>query len=240
MIFQNSSDPFERQAIETFQKEFPAQRSGLQAIKAGKSTAADHQTSIYRRFDIAIEQAPNLLGTQQACKPGCSYCCHYKVHLSASEALAIAEHLHSTPASKKEACLNRLQANVAEVRKLGPELHMTTNIQCAFLSEDGQCEIYSLRPIACRRHHSYDVTPCKVTFDDPSRTDPNQQSLEQLAIAAGFTHASHAASEQTGFDNALYEMNGAILEAVTNGASSKRWKNGKNAFPTVGDRKSLE
>jgi hypothetical protein len=134
----------------------------------------------------------------------------------------------------------RLRNNAARAAALGKDAHIQTNVACAFLSEAGSCDIYSLRPSACRRHHSYDVTPCRTTFEDPSRGDQNPVSAERMATADGFQAAAMVASSQQGFDARRYEMSGAVLEALTNKAAVKRWKDGKTSFPSVRDREEAE
>lgn len=239
MDIHNLPEELQRKTFETFQREWTVQTSGFRVIKAGKSTALTHQVSVYRRLDDALLAVGNLPGAIPACQSGCNYCCHYHVYVSAPEALAIAEHLHATPVDKRELYLNRLKANAEQAEKLGMALHIKTNIRCAFLAEDGDCSIYALRPIACRRHHSYDVSPCRTTFEDPDCTDQTLQSPEHLATASGFLTASTAAAKHAGLDHAMYEMSGAVLEAMTNSASGKRWKAGKTSFPSVSDRDDM-
>ncbi|EGO80787.1 YkgJ family cysteine cluster protein (plasmid) [Xylella fastidiosa] len=72
-----------------------------------------------------------------ACRYGCSACCHYKVDLLPIEAELIAISLGQAP------------------------LPLPTTFQnghgkrCPFLSKNGQCNIYSIRPMACRRHFMF-------------------------------------------------------------------------------------
>lgn len=80
-----------------------------------------------------------------------------------------------------------------------------------------------------------DATICKTTFEDPLATDLSAQSALILAAAEGVMVAASVAMKEAGFDFAKYEMSGAVLEALTNRASTKRWKDGKSSFPTVGD-----
>jgi Fe-S-cluster containining protein len=235
-MLQDYDDQLQRRAITLFAQEGEAYQKSLQAVRAGRSTALTHQVSVYRRMDDAFRAVDDPPGQTLACRSGCSYCCHYHVYVSTPEALAIAEHLQSAPAGLRVGYLERLRQNAALAGELGRDAHIGTNIACAFLSDSGVCAIYALRPSACRRHHSYDVTPCKTTFDDPSCTDQNPQSAARLATADGFQAAAMVMSRQEGFDERRYEMSGAILEALNNKASAKRWKDGKTAFPSVRDR----
>lgn len=155
-----------------------------------------------------------------------------------TQALALAEHAAvDLGAPARAALVERLQANADRAAALGLDEHMRVNIACAFLGDGGTCSVYSIRPSACRKHHSYDVTPCQTTFDDPSCTDQCPQSVERLAVAEGFTLSAGAAMREAGFDPLRYEMSGAVLEALTNRSSLKRWEGRERsaslAFGTV-------
>lgn len=215
--------------------ELAPQASGLRDVRAGRATVLAHQVRFYTRLDDAISRQPAVPSQTIACKSGCSYCCHYHVYVYAPEALAIAEHLASSPAAFRDSAVAKLRANAEQVASLGLERHMVTNIACAFLRDDQSCGIYAVRPSACRRHHSMDVTVCKTTFDDPTATDLSSQSALILGASDGMVLASAVVMHKEGFDFARYEMTGAVLEALTNRSSLRRWKDGKRSFPTVRD-----
>tara|TARA_B100001105_G_scaffold12875_3_gene9461 strand:+ start:4252 stop:4983 length:732 start_codon:yes stop_codon:yes gene_type:complete len=235
-MLQDYDDSLQRFAIGIFDREGAATMNGLQAVRAGRTTVLEHQVQVYRRLDAALSTAEDPPGHTLACRSGCSYCCHYHVYVTVPEALAIAEHLRTLPVPKRDVFLQRLRSNAARASELGKEAHIQTNVACAFLSTEGACDIYALRPSACRRHHSYDVTPCRTTYEDPSCADQNPMSPARHATTDAFHAAAATVAAQKGFDIARYEMSGAVLEAATNTASAKRWKAGKTAFPSVRDR----
>lgn len=239
MQFEDLPEKYQNKILEIFQREWSTQKSSLKSIKAGKSNALNHQIAVYQRMDDTLQATRNLQDRAPACRSGCNYCCHYHIYVSATEAFAIAEYLHKAPESTKTLYLSRLKTNAAQAEKLGVDLHIKTNIRCAFLAEGGECSIYALRPGACRRHHSLDVTPCKATFEDSNFDGQNPQSPEHVAAEAGFSNASTAAAKHVGFDHSVYEMSGAILEAMTNPSSGKRWKAGKRSFLSVSDRHEM-
>lgn len=237
MALDQYPEPFQSAAFDVFKVELATHRRSLDAVRAGGATTAAHQVRFYRRMDEAIASLPEPEGEQLACNSGCSYCCHYHVYIFAAEALAIAEHIKATmPANQQAAITQKLKANAEHAARLGFDQHILTNIPCALLSETGACNIYPLRPSACRRHHSYDVTPCRVTFDNPHDPGQNPQSPAILAFGDAMMAATAAASHQAGFDSSRYEMSGAVYEALTNRASGRRWRDGKSSFPSVLDR----
>jgi hypothetical protein len=221
---------------DVFNEEGVAVRKSLQALRAGRMSVLEHQVQVFHRLDAALSTAQDPTGHTLACRSGCSYCCHYHVYVTAPEALAIAEHLAGLPASQQSVYLERLRSNSARARELGKDAHIQTNVACAFLSSEGTCDIYPLRPSACLRHHSYDVTPCRVTFEDPPNPAQNPMSPVRHVMSDAFHAAATTAASQQGFDITRYEMSGAVLEAATNRASPKRWKDGKTSFPSVQDR----
>ncbi len=213
------------------------QPPALQQVRTGKTTPLAYQVQVYRRLDEALAAVADVPGQSLACKAGCGLCCHYHVYISASEALALAEHVSAKFSAVQRAVLEaKLKSNADQAAALGLDKHMKTNIACAFLTEANMCGVYEVRPSACRRHHSYDFTPCKTTFDDPAATDNCPQSMERLAVAEGMGLAACNAQVQAGFDVLRYEMSGAVWEALTNRSSAKRWRDGKVSFPTVKDR----
>jgi hypothetical protein len=217
--------------------EVAVHRQGLLAVKKGSRPLAEHQMHFFRRVDAALAGITIPDKLHLACREGCSYCCNYHVHVSAPEVYAIVTHLRArwTPANVNlvEA---RLQENVEAVSGMTADEHTATNVTCAFLAQDGRCSIYEVRPVACRKHHSFDVTPCRITYEDPTADDAAPQSAERLAVAQGLFTASIAAMEIEGLDAARYEMSAAVLDALTNPSSIKRWRTGKNSFPSVRNR----
>lgn len=225
------------QARSVVEPEVRQQQSSLRAVRQGSRTAAEHQVQVYLRLDLVIASASQQLDKQPACAPGCSYCCHYHVAVTPPEAFAIAQHVAQLPAGQKEETITaKVQANAQKSDELGQAAYMQTNVPCAFLSAQGQCSIYTLRPLSCRRHHSFDVGVCRETFDNPESQAQSPQAAPVLFAAQSINMAGALASREEGFETTQYELHGAVLEALTNKASIKRWKDGKTAFPSVRGR----
>ncbi|GAB3645033.1 YkgJ family cysteine cluster protein [Ramlibacter alkalitolerans] len=226
-------DAFAQQHLE---QEVPRQLAQLRDVRSGRATPLVHQVNFYRRMEQALVAAPLDEGQALACRAGCAYCCHYHVYVYAPEALAIAEHLQAQPAAVRDRARQRLMANAQRIAQLSVEEHLATNVECAFLTPENTCGIYAVRPSACRKHHSYDVQPCITTFNDPAAPDMLPQSAAVIGTAEGLMAASAVAQRQAGFDHRRYELATAVLEALDNKASARRWKDGKVTFPGVRDR----
>jgi Fe-S-cluster containining protein len=197
-------------------------------------TARQIVISIHRAADDVVRAVLDR-GETPDCKRGCNYCCHYRVDVSATEALALADFAAKLPEPKRVQVTASLASNVARTSKLTKTQHIQTNIACAFLS-DGECLAYEVRPLACRRHHSMQLPTCEATFADPLLDTPHIQSAGWIAGVDVVTAAHAIAAGQAGFDNTHYELNAAVKAALETPAASRRWRDGKVALPQVRDR----
>jgi hypothetical protein len=213
--------------------------AGLQRARTGRGTITEQQINLYRQVDLGLRAAELFADVKLACGKGCSYCCHYRVMVTATEAFAIADAIQSRfDIDQRGTLIEKLKANRALTAPMTAKEHEATNIACAFLAGDGACTVYDSRPIACRKHHSADVTPCKITFDDPSVSMGSPQSPPRREIAEGVISGSMLAARDAGVDTSFYEMTAAVLEALESKSAAKRWRAGKVAFPGVRDRTS--
>lgn len=216
-------------------------QAGHQTASAIKQAKTPKELSgavikLYATLDKAIADSP----VTTACKPGCDYCCHYRVRATAPEVLLIAQHIQTWPEAKRTALLSRLEKHYSTVIGLSVEQHFSTNIPCPLL-ENHQCSVYALRPVACRGHHELtSVQSCKATFDHPSFAETGHFSVAIKGFAESAVFGLHHGMKDQAMDGDLYELGTALREALTNPASPKRMRKGSNAFPTVKDRGSLE
>ena len=169
----------------------------------------------------------------------CSFCCHYHVYTTPIEVFSILEYMDKKlGAAKKNDVAERVAANLAIIKGMTVVEHIATNVKCPFLSDVGRCDIYEVRPMACRKHHALDKKSCEITFYDTASTVQNLMSPIRMVVSEEFTGSSAFASTLANVDGSQYEMNAAINDALKNKGAFKRWKNGKLAFPSVRDRKS--
>ena len=217
------TDPFQSAALSEYQK------SATQLAKGKDATAALKKS--YERYDNLIAKAIDESPTKPACKAGCAFCCHYKVEVRAHEMLLIKDYISKTfSAEKIQTVLAEAEANAEIIRALTPEQHLTTNIKCPML-QDNQCSIYPVRPFRCRNFHSTDANACEQSHGDPSNMEIATGMIEDIAMFAdAHTQGFEAAAEQTGRDNRIYDFNTALLEALTDEQTLKRYQRGKKTF----------
>jgi Fe-S-cluster containining protein len=188
--------------------------------------------TLHRRVDEALAATITGHNVHLACAKGCGYCCHLRVQVQPYEAFRLAEWLRKHfDAARLGGVISRLRANAARTRELGEDARKRTNIACALLGEDGACTAYEARPAQCRRYHSTTLDPCKAFYADPSRDDIESGMHQAVSHNADviITQGRHAV-RAAGLDDVSTDMNVALLEALENPKSLRRWKDGKKAF----------
>ncbi|MEJ7590660.1 MAG: SEC-C metal-binding domain-containing protein [Planctomycetaceae bacterium] len=167
-----------------------------------------------------------------ACCSGCWFCCTMPVAVSAPEAIAIAEYLNRTLA---ESDLEKLKAELTDtvnrIRGLTVTQHAATIIRCPLLDPSGRCSVYSVRPIACVRFTSKSVARCEEMYKNPEDSglaNPQDNTLRMGGDAAEY--GFRAAIRESGFDDGRYELNSAVLAALTDSRASIKWASGNRLF----------
>ena len=80
------------------------------------------------------------------CKKGCSFCCHINVDCTQMEVDLILQYIraYNIPVDAKV-----LELHAKSTMKERPLLEKSA---CVFLSAEGNCNIYDVRPLACRKY----------------------------------------------------------------------------------------
>lgn len=188
---------------------------------------------IYARIDMLASKSMKKVD----CQKGCDFCCHYHVYVTPLEVFAIAEEVCSWTIGRQNTLISSLRNNVEKVQGLGVAQHRTLNLACSFLQE-GACSIYAVRPLACRRHHSRNRSVCERTFHNPHSTEETPRDKDQLVVSGAFETLHAEYHRIHGADHDFYELNSALLEALTDPRCRSRWRAGKRAFLRVQDREA--
>lgn len=117
----------------------------------------------YIRLVELIEQAGNYIAPHTACTQGCHHCCHMAVTITGYEAKVIGEYIGVPPQSVPMDIEHVMSKSSDELQE---ELRDTySGKDCCFLVE-GQCSIYSVRPLACRAYFNISGEPslCDLTL----------------------------------------------------------------------------
>lgn len=116
------------------------------------------------------------------CRRGCDFCCHRIVVAGVFEAVAIAEHVRvGFTQDQKDALKIRAEKYAADSLPFRDGRALMARPTCPFLI-DGECSIYSVRPVACRGWNSYSAHACQARLRQPSPLIPQGDS-RQTGIA---------------------------------------------------------
>lgn len=175
-----------------------------------------------------IEKSPGR--KHWACTRGCAYCCSLGVPVTPPEAFFIARVLKAQCSAEDLAeitsALEDRSARANNTETLAD--YLAAKIPCAFLTEDQSCSIHDFRPIACKGYASFSRDSCRsFAAQEPGSAMISDEVARVLAGAAlaGFVEAL----TQAHLDGEFYELHGAILVAMREGAE-KEWLAGGRVF----------
>jgi Fe-S-cluster containining protein len=141
--------------------------SGEKGTTIHKEKALRDLKTIFELTDKALE--PFLRNS--SCEKGCNACCYLIVESTAIEAEMVRRYMEEHLDDEER---RRVVKKIKEAKRHYPdpvrtdeefsdslvEKHFALNMPCPFLSSEGLCTIYEVRPINCRKH---------VVFSDPSQ-----------------------------------------------------------------------
>ena len=182
-------------------------------------------------FDALNSATIAQLGVTLACRDGCWICCQLRVDVFAHEVFLLADFVRkrfSVP--EVESLMGRLAGHTERVASMEPIEHVSQNIRCPML-RDGRCSVYAARPLVCRRYHSQQLAACEYVCQHPedlefigARNPDLFRTLSQAMQAGSDAYAD------LGYDTSIYELGTALMEAMSNPACWRRWRDGKKAF----------
>jgi Fe-S-cluster containining protein len=187
--------------------------------------------SSHDRLDERLSAAAAAATEKLACRAGCWYCCYLKVGVRPEEAFAIVEFVRGRFSQERSRELRaEVAANAKVMRQLPAAERLVAALKCPFLL-DGQCSIYEVRPARCRSFHAIDVKGCQESFEQPSNLNILTSFVpEVFAIGEAHHDACSTAMRTLGLDAAVYEMNTALDECLTDTRPLRRFERGKPAF----------
>lgn len=193
----------------------------------GEVSVVGFVRSLQRGVDSVVASAVGR-GAHLDCQAGCSHCCHARVEALAPEIFLIADALAARPAAERADTIARLVAHeTLHANGVDPATAVTAWARrpgCPFLV-DRLCSIYEIRPAACRKAHSTDVSACAAST--PAIPQHLEIALHAEALQAGTAGAYRA----QGLDAVGHELVGAVLLALRDPATAKtRWYRGEPVF----------
>ena len=138
MLMEQSENKETIDQILTLINGYTAQLSNLRIQNRLQTTR-----EVYKAIDGFFDAAPEENKKDIQCKAGCTACCFIEIDVSGDEAAVIIDHCRENGI---EIDRDYLTKQAAVGRKTYSPLS-----KCVFL-KDNLCSIYSVRPIACRKH----------------------------------------------------------------------------------------
>lgn len=181
--------------------------------------------SVHEKTDAIVERISKTPEGQFDCKPGCTYCCSYRVEALPAEIFLIARELKKLPAAELAAVISRLSEHAVKAKDLRPEHH---NLVCPFL-QDSMCTVYESRPFGCRRFNSLDVEQCK----DPAGMPPENEELNMKAAAV--LNGTVEGYMKRQLSSIPHELGAAVLKALQEDDAENRWYRGDMVFDPLPD-----
>ena len=193
---------------------------------------------VQRRTDEMFAMARRA-GSPIACAAGCAMCCYLRVVASPTEVFGLLDYLQKSLSSDGwTAFVARVDAAAQSRRGMTHAEQVATNLACPVLV-GARCSGYAARPLRCRTYHSLDVASCQYMYDHPEddKPGPIDQRLKNTtdALRDGFQVGLIA----SGLDNRVYELAGALHEAISDPLARERHLRGEQTFLTA-DFEALE
>lgn len=162
-----------------------------------------------------------------ACCGGCASCCTIRVAATAPEIFLIADFIRTAAPALTASLVAKIAAADGTTHHLDESSRMAVGTICPFIEND-LCVIYPVRPLACRGHASFDKEACVCAL-----------SGESCEVPVSVTHVEARALVQNAMQSALrdarlawgtYELNEALLVALTDDACEAKWAAGEDPF----------
>lgn len=149
-----------------------------------------------------------------ACAPGCGSCCMVNVAVLQPEAINIAHYLQQTRSAQELIDLKqRMKKMVTAISGLDEEERIALRCNCVFLSEQGRCTIYPVRPLLCRSITSTSAEACRdaLTLQALGEQRPVMMNLFQKNLMNMAFQGLAGAMEHQGMNSQGLELTASTL-----------------------------
>ncbi len=212
---------------------FRAQSSAFSRIVSlGRKDARMIEVLTARAFDSFERNAAIQFDGEApaACGKGCETCCCLRVVATAPEIFMVERFIrvtaqafaaHSVDLAQKVADVEKANASADE------RARMDARRLCPFII-GGACAIYSVRPLACRGHISFDREACIAAAAGAEVDVPT--SAAHATVRALVQNALQAALFENALGWGVYELTTALNRALQDASCEARWRAGDDVF----------
>jgi Fe-S-cluster containining protein len=185
---------------------------------------------LYALIDDKISKSELERAGKAACKRGCSDCCYRVVLASIAEVAAAAAFIEATFSVEQKV---RLRERLYEYeRQVAPNFgYDLGNLRppCPLLI-DGNCSIYSGRPVGCRGINSDDARACRQFRDRPGLAVRIPVFREQLQISQAAMSGLDHGLGQSGLLAGPHDFGRALKKALEDSSTILEWLQGGRPF----------
>ena len=178
----------------------------------------------YRIYELSVSKSRAFAGAE--CNKGCCYCCKAYVSALAPDVIAVA----SAVSKRGRAEIDRVIGAEAVTHGQDLDRRMATRDPCALLNADA-CGVYAKRPIPCRAYNSRSAEACRIFYEGGPDDIPALETPK--ALRAVVQQAMFVALRNLGLADISYELNHAVVVALTTENAEARWLAGEDIFAAV-------
>jgi|GEM_PF-1009824 len=178
---------------------------------------------IHRAAEEMLDQQDKYERSLIACHAGCDHCCVVNVSISFVEGIAITDFLNQVSQSDRLKMVERLDQLWSRIRGLDDEERLALRNRCAFLGDNGLCQIYPSRPLFCRSVTSTDPEACQtaVCCKLQGETSTILMNQYQQFLYEGLYSAVSDGLNQAGLDGRSFQMTGLVRYLLNHSGRSE-------------------
>ena len=173
-------------------------------------------------LDKTIQKMPQASSVQ--CAKGCNFCCHSAVSVSAPEVFRLVR-LMSDGAGGPDRAGVAVRAKARAGATM--EAVLARRDPCPLLIE-GDCSVYTERPMGCRQFVSTNLAGCRSAFERRTGDLPFVPAAANAGLIVRALLLSAAAS--LGLKADTYELSSALAVALSESDPERRWLAGEDVL----------
>jgi Fe-S-cluster containining protein len=182
----------------------------------------------FELFDKGVaSRADDLEGV--ACHGGCASCCTIRVVATAPEILTLSRTIRALPQHMRVELERRIAEADRSTHLLNEAERWQAGVVCPFVDGGcGLCVIYSVRPLACRGHVSFDAEACEDALAGHACEVP--VSTLHATVRSLVQNAMQSALRDARYAWGVYELNRALHIASLDDTCEAAWLRGEDIF----------
>lgn len=209
---------------------FAAAKRRLQPMLRRASLAGDCaelMVDLHCRVEAALQP---LDCSQVACAAGCGSCCRVNVAVLLPEAVAVVNYLNQIPSPGSAELAARVRELYRRTAGLDEQERLQLQAPCAFLSEQGVCQVYPVRPLLCRSVTSTDPAACRAALTTTALEQAPSvlMNLQQKALCEAAFIALAETARELNLDDRSTTLTTAVYHLLEQPDLAEAWLAGES------------